>query len=212
MTQDKNELADAKRDAALASPVAWLVDNELAKGTVRSAEAAEKYRADGYTVTPLYSTPAAALPGAVQPVAVAVKELEWGQTSYGTPEAHSVVGVYRINNAWNGGWTVVIGREVLRDVSGRENFADVDAAKAAAQAHFETRIRSSLIPATMAGEGDVAKMNDDEIAKWAERFGAGVAWANDPDEFHHLIEFTPPQLRDAVRAALANPRLREEPK
>ena len=36
---------------------------------------------------------------------------------------------------------------------------------------------------------------DEETALLAEQFGAGVEWAVDPDEHHHIIKFTPPQLR-----------------
>lgn len=80
------------------------------------------------------------------PIAVEgkVKQLEWGSTSYGRPEVHSVVGVYRINEAWDGGWTVTAKGEVLRASDGRANFATLEAAKAAAQADYETRIISAL--------------------------------------------------------------------
>lgn len=39
------------------------------------------------------------------------------------------------------------------------------------------------------------------IAKEAETdHGARVSWANDPDEYHHLIEFTPETLANYVVA------------
>lgn len=44
-----------------------------------------------------------------------------------------------------------------------------------------------------------ATESDDDTARLAERYGAKVAWANEPDEFHHLIEMTPPQLRALLR-------------
>jgi hypothetical protein len=96
----------------------------------------------------------AALPST--PVGV-VKPLAWGLTSYGTPEVHTVIGVYRLNNATNGGWTATIGREALRDETGRENFATTDAAKAAVQTHFAARILSALAsqPAPAEREGYV---------------------------------------------------------
>jgi len=73
-----------------------------------------------------------------------IKPLVWGKTSYGTPEVYSVVGVYRINNAVNGGFTVVAGNLVLTDTDGRSNFPTMEAAKAAAQAHYEQRILSAF--------------------------------------------------------------------
>lgn len=73
-----------------------------------------------------------------------INPLEWGKTSYGTPEAHSVAGVYRINHAGNGGWSVVFKTEVLRAGDGRTNFATLDDAKAAAQRDYETRIMSAI--------------------------------------------------------------------
>lgn len=75
---------------------------------------------------------------------VEVKALEWGETSYGSPEAYSVVGVYRLNRAGGGGWSVSIKSEVLHDSDGRTNFATVEAAKAAAQADYEQRVLSAL--------------------------------------------------------------------
>ena len=36
------------------------------------------------------------------------------------------------------------------------------------------------------------------IAKMAEGYGASVAWANEPDEFHHQITFTPGDLSQFV--------------
>ncbi|RWN33449.1 hypothetical protein [Mesorhizobium sp.] len=112
-----------------------------------------------------------------QPVPVVVKGLEWGTTSYGTPEVHTVVGVYRINNALNGGWSVVIGREILREESGRENFATVEAAQAAAQADYEARIRSALAPA-QAVPGDMDPTTIEACAKIADAEGHKVADQN----------------------------------
>lgn len=47
----------------------------------------------------------------------------------------------------------------------------------------------------------VVPEDNDELARLAEKFGAEVAWANEPNEFHHLIEFTPPQFRAAMLQA-----------
>lgn len=44
----------------------------------------------------------------------------------------------------------------------------------------------------------VVPEDNDELVRLAEKFGAEVAWANEPNEFHHLIEFTPPQFRAAM--------------
>jgi hypothetical protein len=48
----------------------------------------------------------------------------------------------------------------------------------------------------------LAAMNDDETAAWAEQHGASVAWAVSED-MHHIIKFTPPDLRAALAAAPA---------
>lgn len=78
--------------------------------------------------------------------AVKVKSLAWGETSYGTPEVHTVVGIYRIVHAGNGGWSANTKSEVLRDSDGRTNFATLDKAKAACQTHYEHCILSALAP------------------------------------------------------------------
>ena len=51
----------------------------------------------------------------------------------------------------------------------------------------------------------VVPEDTDELARLAEKFGAEVAWANEPNEFHHLIEFTPPQFRAAMLQAGNSP-------
>jgi len=94
----------------------------------------------GYMENPFSA--ALAHPGQVREIAI--KPLEWGSTSYGRPEVNSVVGVYRINEAWNGGWSLTFKNEMLRESDGRSNFATIDAAKAAAQVDFGQRIRSAL--------------------------------------------------------------------
>ncbi|MCO6050891.1 hypothetical protein NGM99_13990 [Mesorhizobium sp. RP14(2022)] len=75
---------------------------------------------------------------------VKVKDIVWGETSYGRPEAETVVGVYRIVEAWDGGWSVNVRNEVLRHPDGRKSFATLDEAKAAAQADYRSRILSAI--------------------------------------------------------------------
>ncbi|MBB2698903.1 UNVERIFIED_ORG: hypothetical protein GGI66_003580 [Rhizobium esperanzae] len=83
-----------------------------------------------------------------------VKPLDWAETSYGTPEVYSVAGVIRLNQAANGGWSVSIKGEVLRDSDGRTNFATLEKAKAAAQADYERRILSALVTTATEGSAD----------------------------------------------------------
>jgi len=78
---------------------------------------------------------------------VKVKALEWGSTSYGTPEVFTDVGVYRIVSAWNGGWSLTWNNSSILDSDGRSNFPTQEAAKAAAQADYEARVRSAIDPA-----------------------------------------------------------------
>jgi len=57
-------------------------------------------------------------------------------------------------------------------------------------------------------EAGALPADDNALAQMCEDFQQGsVAFANDPDEFHHLIEFTPPQLREfiATRVRAASP-------
>jgi len=99
---------------------------------------------------------------------VTVKPLEWGKTSYGAPEAFSVVGVYRINEAVNGGYAVVFGGlrgRALSGPDGRTNFADLDGAKDAAQAHFGQAINSALVKAPAPAD---ASALSNALAKFAE--------------------------------------------
>jgi hypothetical protein len=46
-------------------------------------------------------------------------------------------------------------------------------------------------------------LNDDELCELAEKFGANVEWAKEPDEFHHIIKLTPPELRAVVESISA---------
>lgn len=86
---------------------------------------------------------------------VRIKPLEWGKTSYGTPEVTTVVGVYRINESMAGGWSVVTGKRVLTTGDGRVNFPSIPQAKAAAQADYEQRIRSALDSGTGGHESEI---------------------------------------------------------
>lgn len=90
----------------------------------------------------------------------AIKPLFWGETSYGTPEVNTVVGVYRLNRAGDGGWRVSVKSEVLFDSDGRTNFATIEAAKAAAQQDYERRIRSCLLdkPEAVETVGEAGEM------------------------------------------------------
>lgn len=91
----------------------------------------------------LYATALSAAPSSPVTGGV-VKAIEWGKTSYGRPEAYTAVGVYRINEAMNGGWSVTSKNDVLRDTDGRSNFPTIEAAKAAAQQHYTKAIFSCL--------------------------------------------------------------------
>lgn len=75
---------------------------------------------------------------------VHVKPMAWDKANSGKPEASTVVGIYRIVQAWSGGWAVTIKNDMLRDTDGRMNFATLDTAKAAAQADYERRILSAI--------------------------------------------------------------------
>lgn len=62
-----------------------------------------------------------------------------------------------------------------------------------------TDLERNISPLFTAPPSPVSVPDDnDELATLAEKYGAEVAWANNPDEFHHLITFTPPQFRAAM--------------
>lgn len=77
-------------------------------------------------------------------VAPKVKPIAWGKTSYGTPEAKTVFGFYRVNRAANGGHSVCIGRRVLSREDGLTNFPTEQEAKDAAQSDFDGLALSAL--------------------------------------------------------------------
>lgn len=45
--------------------------------------------------------------------------------------------------------------------------------------------------------------DDEALCVLAESFGASVSRANDPEEFEHLIELTPAQLRALLAGGLS---------
>lgn len=73
-----------------------------------------------------------------------VKQLEWSETSYGRPEVETIVGTYRIFKHVSGGWGATRRPFNLVDEFGRQNFATIEEAKAAAQSDYERRILSAL--------------------------------------------------------------------
>lgn len=75
------------------------------------------------------------------------KRLEWGETSYGKPEAITNLGVYRLGEAWSGGWSACRGKTVLYSSDGRSNFATEEDAQAACQSDFEKRLSECMEPA-----------------------------------------------------------------
>jgi hypothetical protein len=82
---------------------------------------------------------AAALTAALeveQPVSVEIKPLEWrSEAPYHVARVFG--GIYAVE-AWDGGVT-------LSGIPGRRDFKDIEAAKAAAQQDYETRIRSAIV-------------------------------------------------------------------
>jgi len=118
-----------------------------------------------------------------------VKPLEWRETSYGLPETLTVVGVYRIVHAGNGGWLVSVKGDALPANDGRTNFATLDDAKAAAQADYERRIMSALHPLG-SGEPDRAK----PVAYLIERKVDGTG-----EQFSTSLRFYPEPETESVK-------------
>jgi len=73
-----------------------------------------------------------------------VPDLVWGTTSYGNPECYIANGVYRINNATNGGYSVVFKRGVIRKDDGTSNWVFMEDAKAAANTHNRAQIMAAF--------------------------------------------------------------------
>lgn len=146
MTQDKNELADAKRDVLREQIAEVLMTHPLVDAP---KDMADNFRALADSIISVI--PHAALPGTVQPVAVDVKPLEWHTfcSQSGNCAAAASLGEYIIQHE-DALWELYIPHS---DEHYGDGYPTLDAAKAAAQADFEARIRSSLIPATMAGDG-----------------------------------------------------------
>lgn len=76
---------------------------------------------------------------------VYIKPLEWTKSTSGEAEVVSIVGVYRIQAAWNGGYSVTRSKNSLYLPDGRTNFPTIEDAKAAAQVDYEKIVRSVLI-------------------------------------------------------------------
>lgn len=71
---------------------------------------------------------------------------------------------------------------------------------------FELRALVTELQHSRAEEAVALPADNNALAQMCEDFQQGsVAFANDPDEFHHLIEFTPPQLREFVATLSASP-------
>jgi hypothetical protein len=86
--------------------------------------------------------------GAVAPVAVSVKGLEWRANPLMNWVAPSIVGQYFVfKDAGDSTWAMAV-----PDAVAAGEFKTADLAKAAAQADFNARILSSIIPATKGGE------------------------------------------------------------
>ncbi|WP_319520147.1 hypothetical protein [uncultured Martelella sp.] len=81
---------------------------------------------------------------------VSVLPMEWGETSYGAPEAVTALGIYRIQDAWSGGYTVDIGRRILRPPNGLTNSPTIEEAKALAFADYERHILETIAVNTFA--------------------------------------------------------------
>jgi len=74
-----------------------------------------------------------------------VKDLEWVEIDHGSPECKTIVGIYRINKAGNGGFCAVLGHVTLRDrTNGFTNFVNMEAAKAAANDHHKSMLLSQM--------------------------------------------------------------------
>ncbi|NGO63913.1 hypothetical protein G6N76_09515 [Rhizobium daejeonense] len=125
--------------AAMSDPVGYVhADFEKELSCYDVASMVPNNRSCGsFKFIPLYAAP--------QPAAVKVKPLKWDKNSYGGSEAMSAVGVFRIVDAWSGGWSVSRNNGMpLQTTDGRKNFATIEAAKSAAQSDYETRILSAL--------------------------------------------------------------------
>lgn len=73
-----------------------------------------------------------------------VKKLKWWEHEPERYHASSIVGLYQVFDetvgVWAGRWVVGLDRSIIDDC------ADQAAAKASAQADFDRRIRSALVP------------------------------------------------------------------
>ncbi|RWO22849.1 hypothetical protein [Mesorhizobium sp.] len=117
-------------------PAAWLAEGPGWKRVFLFKDAAEKMCADFGQVYPLYASPVHAAP-----VPVAVKGLEWKDAGHGGFGAMTAFGWAHVDD--NAFWSACV-------ADGKAS--SIPAAKAAAQADYEARIRSALAPATQAGD------------------------------------------------------------
>ena len=88
-----------------------------------------------------------------------------------------------------------------------EHYAELEAMTPEERAEYAANIEA--FKAMLPQPAPVVPEDNDELARLAEKFGAEVAWANEPNEFHHLIEFTPPQFRAAMLQAGNSPAIPE---
>ncbi len=159
----------AALEAALAllpgEPVAWLWLNDgLEQLTFGNRKPVDN-------ATPLYAAPA--------PQPVAVKALEWKETTDDTGRHASAItrigsydafelrfrvrGELRIKYGWSGHW-----------LNGDRDAESFEAAKAAAQADYEARIRSAL---SSPAASDIAALREENSKRDANNVGLGMAIA-----------------------------------
>lgn len=125
------------------------------------------------------ATPAPADNGA----GVRVKALEWREAgqlaAYSTPPIGATYAIQLHSPAWNERVQLTI-REALQENTATRHFKTLDEAKAAAQADYEARIRSALVPATSVAEpGEtLLTLNDLRQANMArqEHWGGSHNW------------------------------------
>lgn len=70
------------------------------------------------------------------------KPMEWVKADgpYGNIECDTIVGRYKTNGAHNGGFTVSVGKRILKTPEGLTNFPTLEAAKSAAEAHRNEKL------------------------------------------------------------------------
>lgn len=138
----KAALALPHSDGAVAEPVAvaWTTAEELERlehSQTRGLYELGRVKSfiHGFRAIPLYLTS----PINPVPAGVGVKKLEWINEDQRWAEAPSLVGLYRIGVGDDGVYWFLSGTQK------RHRCESISAAKAAAQADYETRIRSALV-------------------------------------------------------------------